>query len=364
MISGSDRSLTYVGAGGNIGSHAVVALARAGCLERMTLVDPDVYESRNLASQNIARCDLGRRKVDVLAERIRRIDPSLRVEAIAERVERVPLGRLRARVIATGLDSLSPRGWVNRAARRLGVPWVDAGVRAEGLLARVDVFEPAEDAACLECGWSEQERAALDLRYPCDPPVSPAPTGAPAYLGALAGSLQCAECVKLLTGETRNTLLGRQLLVEAISHQHYISTRQYSRACAFDHRRWSIRSLARTPGAITLGQALGLVGSPQGERSRLRVYADAIARRLECPECHASREVVCLAGRFGDGSRDCTRCGAAMVAPGIDTADTLALDCLTRRQRRASLFALGLRNGDVFSIENASGATHFEIGGG
>ncbi len=206
MMTGSDTSLTYIGAGGNIGSHAVVALARAGCLERVTLIDPDVYEPRNLASQDIQRRDLGRSKVEVLAQRIRRIDPSLRVEAIAERVERVPLGRLRADVIATGLDGLPARGWVNRAARRLGVPWVDAGVRAEGLLARVDVFEPTQDAACLECGWSEQERTTLDLRYPCDPPVAPAPTGAPAYLGALAASLQCAECVKLLTGETKNTL--------------------------------------------------------------------------------------------------------------------------------------------------------------
>lgn len=364
MMTGSDGSLTYIGAGGNIGSHAVVALARAGCLARVTLIDPDVYEPRNLPSQDIARRDLGRRKVDVLAERIRRLDPSLRIEAIAERVERVPLGRLRADVIATGLDALAPRAWVNRAARRLGVPWVDAGVRAEGLLARVDVFEPAAGAACLECGWSEQERATLDLRHPCDPPVAPAPTGAPAYLGALAASLQSVECVKLLTGETSNTLLGRQLLVEATSHQHYVSTRQCSRACAFDHRRWSIRPLARAPGAITLSQALGLVRSPQGERSRLRVYADAIARRLECPECHTSRELMCLAGRIGDASHACTHCGAVLVAPGIDTADTLALGQLSARQRRASLYSLGLRNGDVFSIETSSGATHFEIGGG
>jgi molybdopterin/thiamine biosynthesis adenylyltransferase len=363
MMTDSGRSLTYIGAGGNIGSHAVVSLVRCGCLDRLTIVDPDVYEPRNLASQAIARRDLGHRKVDVLAARIRRIDPLLRVEAIAERVERVPLGRLRAHVIATGLDGLASRAWVNRAARRLGVPWVDAGVRAEGLLARVDVFEPTADAACLECAWSAQERATLDTRYPCDPPAAPAPSGAPAYLGALAASLQCAECVKLLSGETRHALFGRQLLLEAIAHQHYVSTRQRSSACAFDHRPWSIRSLARAPGAITLGQALRLVPSPQGEGSRMRVYGDAFVRRLECPACHASREVLGLASRIDAGSRVCTRCRAAMAAPGIDIGDTLALDHLSARQRRASLYTLGLREGDVFSVENAAGETHFEIGG-
>ena len=363
MMTDNGKSLTYIGAGGNIGSHAVVSLVRAGCLEHLTLIDPDVYEPRNLASQAIARRDLGRRKVEVLAARIRRIDPSLRVQTIAERVERVPLGRLRATVIATGLDSLGSRAWVNRAARRLGVLWVDAGVRAEGLLARVDVFEPADDAACLECAWSAQERAALDSHYPCNPPPAPAPTGVPSYLGALAASLQCVECEKLLTGETQHALLGRQLLIEATTHQQYLSTRQCSAACAFDHRRWSIQSLPRRPGAITLSQALRLVPSPQGEDSRLRVHSDAVIRRLDCPECHASRQVMCFAGRIIEGARVCTRCGAAMVAPGIDTTDTLVLDHLDARQRRVSLYALGLRDGDVFSIENASGETHFEIGG-
>ena len=128
MMTASGKSLTYAGAGGNIGSPAVVSLVRTGCLERVTLIDPDTYEPHNLASQDIAPHDVGRRKVDVLAERIRRIDPSLRVEAIAEPVEHVPLGRLRATVIGTGFDALAPRAWVNRAARCPGRP--DYGVRS------------------------------------------------------------------------------------------------------------------------------------------------------------------------------------------------------------------------------------------
>ena len=362
-MTNSGKSLTYVGAGGNIGSHAVVALARTGILARLTLIDPDIYEAGNLASQDISRRDLGRHKVDVLAARIHRIEPSLRVETIAERVERVPLGRLRADIIATGLDGLASRGWINRATRRLGIPWIDAGVRAEGLLARVDVFALAADAACMECAWSEQERAAVDIRYPCDPPAAPAPSGAPAYLGALAASLQCVECVKLLSGQSNQAWPGQQILVEASTHHHYVSSRRCSPNCAFDHRRWSIRSLAQPPGAITLGQALRLVPSSGNEHSKMRVYGDAIVYQLVCPNCHASVEALCLASRIEDGSSACTRCGAALVAPGIHTSDTLALNQLTARQRRASLHAIGLRTGGVFSIENTSGETHFEIGG-
>jgi molybdopterin/thiamine biosynthesis adenylyltransferase len=363
MMTGSGKSMTYVGAGGNIGSHAVIAMARTGSLARLLLIDPDVYEVHNLASQDIAQCDVGRRKVDVLADRIRRFNPALRVDTIAQPVEHVPVGRLRADVIASGVDGLAPRSWINRAARHLGVRWVDAGVRAEGLLARVDVFEPTTDAACMECAWSPQERAALDIRYPCDPPVAPAPTGAPAYLGLLAGSLQCVECVKLLHGETRHALLGRQILVDANAHRHYVSARRSSPQCAFDHRCWSIRPLSSPAGAITLGRALRLRPSPDGTPSRMRIYGNAIVRRIVCPTCSDSQETLQIASRIEDGSHACTRCDVAMVAPGIDTTDTLSYDDLTVKQRRVSLHAMGLRQGDVFSIENGSGETHFEIGG-
>ena len=102
------RSLTYIGVG-NLGSHAAAALARLPSLGRLTLVDPDVYEFSNLSSQAIERRDIGRRKVDVLARRLGAINPALHVVPIAERVEDVPLGRLRADVIAGGLDSRAAR---------------------------------------------------------------------------------------------------------------------------------------------------------------------------------------------------------------------------------------------------------------
>jgi len=308
--------------------------------------------------------DVGRPKVEVLAERLHRAVPELEVTAIAAPVQRVPLAHLRADAIATGVDGLAARRTVSRAAWRLGVPWIDAGVRAEGLLARIDVFEPAADAACFECSWSEAEQAALDNRYPCDPPDAPAPTGAPAWLGALAAAWQTAECERLLAGETRGALLGRQLLVDATTHRHLVSGRRRSPACAFDHARWSIRTLQRPPGAISVGRALRLVPCPPGERTSLRMPGDVFVRRLECRRCTGSRAVHTLGERIDAARRSCPLCGAPMVAPGMDVRDSLGLDELDARSRRASLYSLGLRKGDVFSVETSAGETHhFEIGG-
>lgn len=362
MMTVRGKHLICIGLG-NIGSHLVVLIARTKVVKRITLIDPERFEPHNLDSQDIRAQDVGRLKVEVMRDRIHRIDPELQVEIIAEPVERVPLGRLRGTLIATGLDGLTARRWVSRAARRLGVPLVDAGVRAEGLLTRIDVYEPSSDAACPECGWSEQERAALDTVYPCNPPVPVPSTAAPAHLGSLAASLQCAEIVKILTGETQHSLLGRQLLVEGMNYRQYISTRRRSPHCGFDHRRWSIESIPRTPGAITLLKALGLRPSQGGPYPRLRMHGDAFVHRLECPKCHAAREILFLARRLDDASRVCPHCGGPMVAPGIDTTDTLALEQLTGARRRLSLYALGLRADDVFSIENSSDEAHFEIGG-
>jgi len=122
------RHIATIGAGGNIGSHLVPHLGRLPGIERVTLVDPDNYERRNLWSQDITPGAIGRSKARVQARRLQRINPQLRVEAIASAVEDVPLGRLRCDLILACLDSRRARQTVNEVAWRLGIPWIDAGV--------------------------------------------------------------------------------------------------------------------------------------------------------------------------------------------------------------------------------------------
>ena len=356
------KSLTYVGAG-NIGSHTIVLLARSGLVKHLTLVDPDRYETRNLGSQDIGARDVGRFKVDVLAARVHSINPELRVDTIRTPVEQVPPGRLRADVIASSPDGLGPRRHVNRIAFRLGVPLVDAGVRAEGLLVRVDIVQPSLEGGCLECGWSTQEIASLDVHHPCTPVAATAPTATPAYTGALAASIQTRECLKLLRGDAEHGPSPHQIYMDSTTYRCYVTARRRSPECRFKHGQWAIRPLGRTAGAITLGQALRLVPPSGDEATRLRVPGQTFVHRLMCPECHASRQVLCLASRIPDASRHCPHCRTPMVAPGMDVTDSLDPDQRHGLPLRLSLHALGLRGGDLFSIETRSGEAHFEIGG-
>jgi molybdopterin/thiamine biosynthesis adenylyltransferase len=134
----NSRRLALIGLG-NIGSHLAPLAAAMPGVGSVTLIDPDSYEEKNLGAQAITPADVGMAKAIVQARRLQEINPRLRVTPIVERVENVPLGALRADVIAGCLDSRRARRWLNRMAWRLGVPLVDAGVRAEGMLARVQV---------------------------------------------------------------------------------------------------------------------------------------------------------------------------------------------------------------------------------
>ena len=75
-------SVLIVGVGG-VGSYAAEAIARAG-VGRITLMDGDSVQPSNLNRQLVALTStLGRNKAEVMAERIRDIDPETEVTALA-----------------------------------------------------------------------------------------------------------------------------------------------------------------------------------------------------------------------------------------------------------------------------------------
>src|SRR5262249_13379669 len=151
-----------------IASHLGPLLARIADLEHVTLIDRDHYEEKNLGGQAITPSDLGKSKAAVQRRRLRQIRPSLSVEAIAAPLEDLPLGLFRADLILLCLDSREARGRGTEIAWRLGVPWLDAGVRADGLLARVNAYDPQlVGGPCLECAWGEADYRALEQSYPC-----------------------------------------------------------------------------------------------------------------------------------------------------------------------------------------------------
>jgi molybdopterin/thiamine biosynthesis adenylyltransferase len=359
----SEKIVVVVGAGGNIGSHLVSHLARTHQVARVVLIDKDTYEPANLSTQDITPCDIGKSKAMVQARRLRKITPSLCVQAIADAVEHVPLGKLRADVILSCLDSRIARQHVNQFAWRLGVPLIDAGVEAGDLLARVNVYAPGPESPCLECAWDDRDYEALEQTYPCQGfEATIAATNAPSSLGALAAALQAIECQKLLTNQIDRAAISKQVLIDASYHRHYVTSFRRNPMCRFgDHEVWSIEKLRCSLEQISIEQVLKL-GPMTGNGSvSLRLEGKPFVRRLTCPSCGATQPMLRLECSLRDREKTCARCGKRMIATGFDLLERLNVGSVTQADLMRSLRSLGLRPGDVFSVGDDRREFHYEI---
>ena len=365
--SSGTRHVVVVGAGGNIGSHLIPHLARMPEIGRLTLVDRDSYEEANLVSQAITATAIARRKAPVQAAIARGISLGLDVRSIAENVEDVPLGLLRGDLILACLDSRKSRQYVNEAAIQLGVPWIDAGVLADGLLARISAFASAPDAPCLECGWDAGDYAAIEQTYPCAQPHSDPPsTNAPSSLGALAAALQAIECEKVLTGRAGVAFDSvAELVVGTSPHCHYLTAHRRNPRCRLgDHERLAVVPLACDPQSVSLGtlvDALADGASANGSQS-LRVPGKWFVRTLTCSSCGIVRPTLRLSSALNRAQPPCSKCAGTMIVAGTGVSERLELVKLTPRDRARTCAAIGIRAGEIIAIEGDSGTRHVEVG--
>jgi molybdopterin/thiamine biosynthesis adenylyltransferase len=328
----------------------------------MVLIDHDRFTAANLLSQAVTSRAVGRAKARVMAALARRINPTIVVRAVVRKVEDMPLGTLRADLIAACLDSLSARQHVAEASWRLGVPLVDAGVQADGLLARVDVYVPGEQNACMECGWDRSDYDRLEVSYPCKGgEVRPTPTGATSSLGALAASLQAIECERLIAGGPLDLgASARRVVIDARHHKLYPTVIRRNAACRVtDHRIWKIDALAPRSGHLTLADLLGLDGRPfNGAAGDLFVDGVPFVVGLTCVRCGTGRWPLRLRSSLAKRDLTCS-CGGEMVASGFDQVERLNIASLPDDVHGWPLARLGVRPGDVVSISCSGTVRHY-----
>jgi molybdopterin/thiamine biosynthesis adenylyltransferase len=311
-------------------------------------------------SQDITRAAVGRPKAIVQGERLQRINPALAVVALVERVESVPLVHFRNTVVVTGLDTRVSRVGVNRIVSRVHVPWIDTGVHADGLLARVSVYLPDPTQPCLECAWTDGDYASMEQPYACVGAAAPVgATSAPAALGALAASLAALELQKLLAGQWEQVAAGRQVLVDAAWHRHFVTTYRRNPECRFDHASWTVSSLDVDPRACTLAQLWALAGVGPSD---LGLEGQVFVRQLTCPACGAVRLCGCrLAGRLTTSSA-CDACGRRMLVAAPDVSEWLRADDLAPAVRDRRLVEFGVRPGDVVTLRCGGEEQHVQLG--
>ena len=184
-------SVLVVGAGG-LGVPVLQYLAGAG-VGRLVIVDADRLEPSNLHRQTwYALADCGREKSTLAAERVRALNPEVRVEAHALRLDAGNADRLAAGhdLILDCSDNFATKFLLNDLALRTRKPVLFASVyQYEGQL---QVVRGDEATACLRCVWPEATRDGLVGNCAEAGVLGPVP--------GVFGSLQALEALKLLLG--------------------------------------------------------------------------------------------------------------------------------------------------------------------
>jgi len=197
------RSRAAVVGLGGLGTISALYLALVG-VGHIRLIDQDTVELNNLHRQVLySLSDLRYPKVEAAAERIRQVNPDVKVEAMPENVRESNVDKLFTGVdcIVDGLDNMRTRYLLNRASVRHKIPYVFGA--AIGIEGNLSVFSPPE-TPCLECILPN-----LDDRYlpTCDVRgVLGATTG-------IIGSMQAMETIKLLAG-MNNSLKGKLMVCD------------------------------------------------------------------------------------------------------------------------------------------------------
>ena len=202
-----------IGAGG-LGAPLLSYLAAAG-LGTLGIIDDDRVSLSNLQRQVIFDTDLvGTPKVEAAAERLRAINPNVRLELHNVRLDEANAREIIARydIVADGSDNFDTRYLVADTCDSLQKPLVAAALgRFDGSLTVLTPY--AFDSNGL------QLPSYRDL-FPERPPEGLVPSCAEAgIIGALAGvigTLQAMEVIKLASG-IGELLIGRLLLYDGLT---------------------------------------------------------------------------------------------------------------------------------------------------
>lgn len=154
-------NILIVGCGG-IGCTTAELLARAG-VGQITLIDADTIEMSNLQRQiAYSEQDIGFYKAEILAKRLRQINPHIRVESLTDRLDsnNGEVLILAQDLVLDGCDNFETRYLVNQICKFENVPLISAS--AIGFQGQLFMVEG--ESACYECLFPKEPHVNESMR--------------------------------------------------------------------------------------------------------------------------------------------------------------------------------------------------------
>lgn len=211
-----DAKITVIGCGG-IGGETIEMLARMGIGE-LVLVDKDAYDLSNLNRQTLATiADLGLTKSDVAAEKVRLINPYVKVTTFNEHVDQTNIEKVigDSDIVIDALDNVLTRVIVSRAAKEKGIPYIHGAIH--GTLGQITVFLPNSDKTYEE--MFNLPSIGKELNDETIGELKKVTSGVPPVIGPthnLIGCLEAFEAYKAITGVGKVTVAPKILTFDLL----------------------------------------------------------------------------------------------------------------------------------------------------
>ena len=190
------RAKVFIAGAGGLGSVTATYLAVAG-VGTIRVVDHDKVELSNLNRQVLHWDeDIGKKKADSAAEKLKRLNPGAKVEAIEEMLTEANVSQLVAGfdLIVDAMDNLPARYLLNKVAIGKNIPFFHGAVN--GFEGRAMTIIPGK-TACLRCVY---RGATVEGQFPV---IGVTP--------GVIGCIQATEAIKYIIGIGQ--LLTNRLLV-------------------------------------------------------------------------------------------------------------------------------------------------------
>jgi len=295
---------------GALGNEVLKNLVLMGA-GHLVIVDFDVVERSNLTRSILfieEDARVKRRKVDVAAERLKAINPTLEIQTICGDIAYdVGLGLVREMDVVIGcVDSRWARFVINRLCMRAGVPWVDGGI--EGLEGTARVFRPG--CNCYACNLGPEGHRDLARRMPCSGIIrrqelaGSAPTTS--VIASIIGAVEVQEALKLIHREELESGQLTSLCGRMLSYEGEHLTTHVARFQAWDddcpeHDCWHPVSNTVLTCEMTVEETLGCLQQELGARDvSVRLSNDCFVDYVTL-RSNDSRRMVMLPGRAVEG---------------------------------------------------------------
>lgn len=317
LINGWDQQtvtkakVLVVGAGA-LGNEILKNLALLG-IGHIFVIDFDTIELSNLTRSTLFRIeDKGRYKAEVAAERLKELNPDIKVQAIVGDVRwDFGLGVLRRmKVVLGGLDNRAARIAINEKCLSNSIPWVDGAISESAGM--VGVFMP-NNGACYECSMSHSDYKILNTRYSCqgiqlenfiEGKIPTTPT-----IASIIAAMQVQEAVKIL--HCWPLVENQELLYDSMNYTLQTVKLQQREDCLAHYSLKDIIELPEyTVSTITAGDLLERVRADLGPRAWIELDREII---FSSSCLHGKEEMLLPQHKLKEGENYCATCGERLL---------------------------------------------------